>query len=38
MPITAGTRTMPILLSNQRADYAAAFTRLQSDFGLPLAK
>lgn len=37
MPITAGTRTMPILLSNQREAYAEGFARLQNDFGLPFA-
>lgn len=36
MPITAGTRTMPILLSSQRDAYAEGFTKLQGDFGLPL--
>jgi ATP adenylyltransferase len=35
MPITAGTRTMPILLGKQRDDYAAGFERLQGDFNLP---
>jgi ATP adenylyltransferase len=36
MPITAGTRTMPILLADQRNDYAAGFAQLQNDFNLPL--
>lgn len=35
MPIVAQTRTMPILLSDQRAAYAQAFDRLAADFGLP---
>lgn len=36
MPIIAQTRTMPVLLSNQRAAYAKEFTALQGKFGLPL--
>ena len=35
MPIVAQTRTMPILLSDQRAAYAQAFERLAPQFGLP---
>ena len=38
MPIVAQTRTMPILLSDQRAAYAQAFSRLAPDFGLPLER
>lgn len=36
MPIIAQTRTMPVLLGNQRDAYAAEFTRLAPRFGLPL--
>ena len=35
MPIVAQTRTMPILLSDQRAAYAEAFERLAPQFDLP---
>ncbi len=35
MPIVAQTRTMPILLSDQRALYAEIFERLAPEFGLP---
>jgi ATP adenylyltransferase len=34
MPIVAETRTMPILLSNQRDAYASAFARLASQYDL----
>ncbi|WP_418968594.1 HIT domain-containing protein [Alloscardovia omnicolens] len=34
MPIVAQTRTMPILLENQRAAYATEAARIASDFGL----
>ncbi|MDD6373043.1 MAG: HIT domain-containing protein [Bifidobacteriaceae bacterium] len=37
MPIVAQTRTMPILLHEQREAYAAAFEGLAPSFGLPLA-
>ena len=36
MPIVAQTRTMPILLSDQRDAYAKAFAQLASDYHLPL--
>jgi ATP adenylyltransferase len=36
MPITAGTRTMPVLLGQQRDDYAQAFKRLASVRNLPV--
>lgn len=36
MPIIAQTKTMPVLLGNQRDAYAAEFGRLAPSFGLPL--
>lgn len=36
LPIIAQTRTMPILLSDQRTVYAKAFTQLAPHFDLPL--
>lgn len=36
MPIIAQTKTMPVLLGNQRDAYAAEFSRLAPSFGLPL--
>ena len=37
MPIVAQTRTMPILLSDQREAYAQAFEQLAPQYHLPLA-
>ncbi len=37
MPIIAQTRTMPVLLGNQRQAYAEAFERLAPKFALPLS-
>ena len=37
MPIVAQTRTMPILLSDQRDAYAQAFEQLAPQYHLPLA-
>ena len=37
MPIVAQTRTMPILLSDQREAYAQAFEQLALQYHLPLA-
>ena len=37
MPIIAQTRTMPVLLGNQRDAYAAEFDRLAPQFALPLS-
>ena len=34
MPIVAQTRTIPILLENQRAAYAAEAARIAPEFGL----